>query len=296
MVAKLEQVAQNKAFGGSITKYKFKSEALGGLDTQFNLFVPEGASGSSKVPLVTYLAGLTCNEDTAPWKAGLLHPAAAHSLALLFPDTSPRGANIPGEDADWDFGTGAGFYINATSSSYAKHYNMEKLITEEIQEVLKASEEGKVLDFERQSVTGHSMGGHGAITLYLKGIVGGKGVYKAASGFAPILNPVKCPWGEKIFKGYLEGGVEDGRAHDATELITKAKGKELHILADYGTGDNFYKQGQLLPEAFIAAAKTAGFGNSAVDVREREGYDHSYYFVSTFVPEHVAWHAKILKA
>ncbi|KAG9081180.1 hypothetical protein FRC07_014598 [Ceratobasidium sp. 392] len=179
------------------------------------------------------------------------------------------------------------------------HYNSEKLITEELQDVLKRSEEvGDVVDFERQSVMGHSMGGHGALTLYLKGVIagGGKGLYKAASGFAPIMNPVGCPWGTRAFEGYLKGGVEEGKEHDATELIGRAKGKEVYILADYGTGDNFYKQGQLLPEKFIAAAKSAGFNTDVVDVREREGYDHSYYFVSTFVPEHVAWHAKLLKA
>ncbi|KAG8714477.1 hypothetical protein FRC09_017575 [Ceratobasidium sp. 395] len=285
MVAKLEQVQRNKAFGGSITKYKFKSESFGGLETQFNLFVPEGAAPSSKVPLITYLAGLTCNEDTAPWKSGLLYPASTHSIALLFPDTSPRGASIEGEDADWDFGIGAGFYINATSEKWAKHYNSEKFIVEELQDVLKGSEEGEGIDFGRQSVMGHSMGGHGALTLYLKGVVGeGRRVYRAASGFAPVLNPVKCPWGTKAFGGYLKvnakrkGGVEEGKAHDATELIGKAKGKEVHILADYGTGDNFYKQGQLLPEAFVSSAKSAGFDTNAVDVREREGYDHSYYF------------------
>ncbi|CAE6524218.1 unnamed protein product [Rhizoctonia solani] len=326
MTVTLEQVAQNKAFGGSITKYKFVSEALGGLETHFNLFVPEGASSSAKykfvsealgglethfnlfvpegasssakVPVVTYLAGLTCNEDTAPWKSGLLLPASQHSLALLFPDTSPRGAKIATEDDSWDFGTGAGFYLNATASDWSKNYNMEKLITSEIQQVLKDNAEvGGVLDLDRQSVMGHSMGGHGAITLYLKGLLGTRqGVqYKAASGFAPILNPTKCPWGDKAFKGYLKGELEEGKAHDATELIAKAKGKNVQILADYGTADNFYKAGQLLPENFVAVAKDAGFGSETVNVREREGYDHSYYFVSTFVPEHVTWHALLLK-
>ena len=299
MVAKLEQIAQNKAFGGYITKYKFVSEALGGLETQFNLFVPEGASSSSKVPVVTYLAGLTCNEDTAPWKAGILLPASQDSLALLFPDTSPRGAKIPTEDDDWDFGTGAGFYLNASAPAWSKHYNMERLITVEIQQVLKADDKvGGVLDLDNQSVIGHSMGGHGAVTLYLKGVLGtGEGVkYKGASAFAPILNPVNCPWGDKAFKGYLKGALDEGKAHDATELITKAKGKDVRILADYGTADNFYKQKQLLPETFIGAAKNAGFGDDAVSVRERDGYDHSYYFISSFVSEHIAWHAKLLKA
>ncbi|KAB5591583.1 Transcription elongation regulator 1 [Ceratobasidium theobromae] len=287
MVAKLEQVAQNKAFEGTITKYKFVSSALGGLETHFNLFVPAGASASSKA------------KDTAPWKAGLLLPASQHSLALLFPDTSPRGANVPTEDDSWDFGTGAGFYLDATAPDWSKHYNMEKLITVEIQQVLKENEVvGNVLDFEKQSITGHSMGGHGAVSLYLKGVLGsGEGMrYKGASAFAPILHPVECPWGNRAFKGYLKDGLEEGKAHDATELIAKAKGKSLYILADYGTADNFYKQGQLLPEAFIAAAKDAGFESDAVNVREREGYDHSYYFVSTFVPEHIAWHAQLLRA
>ncbi|CAE7079219.1 unnamed protein product [Rhizoctonia solani] len=265
---KLEQVAQNKAFGGSLTKYKFVSEAFGGLETHFNLSVHEGR----------------------------LRPPSTLSPSS-FPTRHPEELKSPPKTILRTLGTG--FYCNATSSDWSKHYSMENLITSEIQRVLKEdSGVGDVLDLDRQSVMGHSMGGHGAITLYLKGVLGARdGVeYHAASGFAPILNPTKCPWGDKAFKGYLKGELEEGKAHDATELIAQAKGKSVQILADYGTADNFYKVAQLLPENLLAASKDARFGSDTVNVREREGYDHSYYFVSTFVPEPItSRHALILK-
>ncbi|KAJ6627107.1 carbohydrate esterase family 1 protein [Mycena sp. CBHHK59/15] len=285
----LDLVSSNKAFGGELRKYKFKSAALGGLDANFNLFLPPQAS-STNVPLLVYLAGLTCTEDNGAQKGAFFGPAAARGLALLFPDTSPRGAGVAGEDADWDFGTGAGFYLNATQPAFATYYNMRTHVTLELPQVLAAA--ALPLDLARQAVFGHSMGGHGALTLYL----GSKtNQYRSASAFAPICNPINCPWGQKAFNGYLQGGVtEAAEQYDATELI-KERTDPVHILVDYGTGDNFYKQGQLLPENFLQAARDAKHDEAEVKVRSQEGYDHSYYFISTFAADHINFHADFLQ-
>ncbi|GAA5913061.1 hypothetical protein JCM6882_005551 [Rhodosporidiobolus microsporus] len=290
MAAQIEQTAQNYTFGGVIRKYKATSSALGGLETNFNVFLPKEALDGAKVPVLYYLAGLTCTEDTAPWKGGFLRDAAAEGIAIVFPDTSPRGAGVEGEDKDWDFGTGAGFYVNATAEPWAKNYNMYKYVTEELPSLLSSLP----IDTSKSSIFGHSMGGHGALTIYLKNLASNK--YLSASAFAPISNPTQCPWGDKAFKGYLAGGVEEGKKHDATELIKEAKGKDVKILIDVGTGDQFYKDKQLLPENFIAARDAAGFSSKDVEVNLHDNYDHSYYFISTFAPAHVKFHAKVLKS
>ncbi|PFH54832.1 hypothetical protein AMATHDRAFT_52815 [Amanita thiersii Skay4041] len=285
----LQKLSSNKTFNGELIKYKFKSAALGGLDAQFNLYLPP-QSTVVKVPLLVYLSGLTCTEDNGAQKGGFFEAASKQGVAILFPDTSPRGAGIPGEDDDWDFGTGAGFYLNATNPKYSKHYNMLTHVTIELPQIMEAA--GLPIDFKRQSIFGHSMGGHGALTLYLASATQ---QYKSASAFSPISNPMKCPWGEKAFKGYLQGGIEEAKLrYDATELIARRK-DPVHILIDYGTGDNFYIQGQLLPENFLNAARGAGHDESHVRVRRHEGYDHSYYFISTFASDHVLYHAGFLK-
>ncbi|KAJ3483135.1 hypothetical protein NLI96_g6515 [Meripilus lineatus] len=320
----LEKLSSNKVFDGDLVKYKFKSTALGNLDANFNIFIPAHAS-KGKVPILVYLSGLTCTEDNGAQKAGFLGPAAKEGIAILFPDTSPRGAGIAGEDDDWDFGTvsyivhclmcrvydtirydairvcglygavGAGFYLNATNPKYEKHYNMLTHVTKELPEVIQQA--GLPIDFSRQSIFGHSMGGHGALTLYLSSIFEGVKQYRSVSAFSPISNPTKCPWGEKAFKGYLQGGVEEAKErYDATELISKIPKAPVHILIDYGTADNFLKQGQLLPENFLKAARDAGFDEVQVRVRSQDGYDHSYYFISTFGADHVHFHANFLKA
>ncbi|GAA6059035.1 hypothetical protein JCM10212_001260 [Sporobolomyces blumeae] len=287
----MEQVSENYSFGGVIRKYKFESTKLGRLETNVNVFLPEQALKGDKAPVLYYLAGLTCNEDTGAQKGGFLRDAAAEGIALVFPDTSPRGAGIEGEDKDWDFGTGAGFYLNATTEQYSKHYNMYDYIVSELPEKLSTLP----LDLSRQSIMGHSMGGHGALTLYLKNLSTSR-PFAAASAFAPIANPTKAPWGEKAFGGYLKGGVEEGKAYDATELLAQVgQDTDVKILIDVGTGDNFYKQKQLLPENFIEARASAGLSESAVQVNLHDNYDHSYWFISTFGPTHVKWHADILK-
>jgi len=287
----VEKVSSSRCFGGELNKYKFKSPALGGVTTKFNVFIPPSAS-SKLSPVLVYLAGLTCNEDTGAWKGGFIRDAAAENIALVFPDTSPRGAGIKGEDDDWDFGTGAGFYINATKTEWSKHYRMYDHIVTELPDAIRTL--GIALDLSRTSLFGHSMGGHGALSIYLRS----PDKFKSASAFSAIFNPSHddCQWGRKALEGYLKGGRTEGQAVDATELIRGYKGKnvKLNILADYGDQDNFYKQKQLLPENFQEAVREAGF-ESSVQVRRQAGYDHSYYFVSTFAPEHIKYHAEFLK-
>ncbi|KAI0785079.1 carbohydrate esterase family 1 protein [Abortiporus biennis] len=290
----LQKVSSNKVFDGELIKYKFKSTVLGDLDANFNLFLPANVA-KGPVPILFYLSGLTCTEDNGAQKGGFLGPAAKEGIAILFPDTSPRGAGIEGEDVDWDFGTGAGFYLDATNPKYSKHYNMLTHVTIELPKVIE--EAGLPIDFTRQSIFGHSMGGHGALTLYLQSLHSGTKQYRSVSAFSPISNPTKCPWGEKAFNGYLQGGIEEAKErYDATELISKLPKTPVHVLIDYGTGDNFYKQGQLLPENFLKAAREAGYDEMQVRVRSQEGYDHSYYFISTFGADHVHFHANFLKA
>ncbi|KAF8632989.1 hypothetical protein AX15_001586 [Amanita polypyramis BW_CC] len=285
--ADLEEISNSKVFEGKLIKYRFKSAALGDLDAKFNLYLPPQAD-RKKVPILTYLAGLTCTEDNGAQKGGFLGPAAEHGIAILFPDTSPREAEIQGENDYWDFGTGAGFYLDATNLKYSKHYNMYTHVTVELPRVIRDA--GLPVDLTRQAIFGHSMGGHGALTLYLSSSTK---QYKSASAFAPIANPTKSPWGEKAFSGYLQGGVTEAKErYDATELISRST-EPVNILVDYGTSDNF--RSQLLPENFLTAARNAGYDENNVRVRYQEGYDHGYYFVSTFASEHVRFHARFLE-
>lgn len=243
------------------------------------------------MPLLIWLSGLTCTPDNCTEKGFFQSGASKHGIAILYPDTSPRGLNLPGEKDNWDFGEAASFYINATQAPFDKNYHMETYITKELPDAVFA-EFGDKLDKERVSISGHSMGGHGALTLYLKY----PGLYKSVSAFAPISNPINCPWGQKAFAGYLgKDDTEGWKKHDATELIKGwNNSQDLKMLVDVGTGDNFYKQGQLLPENLEAAVKEAGL--SGLTLRYQEGYDHSYFFMASFSEEHVAHAAKYLKA
>ncbi|KAG0143330.1 hypothetical protein CROQUDRAFT_673024 [Cronartium quercuum f. sp. fusiforme G11] len=268
----LEKVSSNKTHSGRITKYSFVSSSLAGLQTLINVFIPPRPTHtpSKSLPVLFYLAGLTCNEDTGPQKGGFIQEASKHGIALVFPDTSPRGAKVPGEEDDWDF---------------------------ELPSVLAASD--LPLDLERTAIFGHSMGGHGALTLYLNHPT----LYKSCSAFAPITNPTNCAWGKKAFTGpngndgYLANGLEEGQRYDATELIKHTSTSDLKILIDYGSADQFYKDGQLLPEHFRdAVSQSTNLKSAQIDVREQENYDHSYYFVNTFAADHLAFHAKHLNA
>eukprot|EP01034_Spumella_vulgaris_P031487 gene31487-38889_t len=209
-------------------------------------------------------------------------------VAFVAPDTSPRGANIPTEDDSWDFGTGAGFYLDATAEPWSTNYNMYTYITKELPELL--AEQFTALDMNRVSITGHSMGGHGALTIAIKN----QSAYKSVSAFSPICNPSQCPWGVKAFTGYLGEDRTQWSAYDATELLLAAEITRFDdILIDVGTADSFLKGGQLLPEAFQQAAGKVG---QKVTLRLQEGYDHSYFFISTFVEDHVDFHAQRLNA
>ncbi|KAL7276082.1 hypothetical protein RUND412_000929 [Rhizina undulata] len=281
-----ETKATIRNFGGNLLKLTHFSKSTQ-TPMALNLYLPPVAlsNPAKKVPVLFYLSGLTCTGDNCAEKGGFQATASKLGIAIVYPDTSPRGANIAGEEESWDFGTGAGFYVDATEEPWRANYNMYTYISEELPSEL--WKEFEVLDKTRVGITGHSMGGHGALTLFLKN----PGKYLSVSAFAPISNPINCPWGQKAFSGYF--GPENKAKwaeHDATELVKKWQGP-LEVLIDVGTGDNFYKQKQLLPENFEAAAKEKGL--DAV-VRYQEAYDHGYYFISSFAEEHVQWHAKYL--
>jgi len=272
------------SFGGKLLKLTHNASTTG-CEMAVNLYLPPQAS-KGKVPVLLYLAGLTCTGDNGAEKGFLQSGASQKGIAIVYPDTSPRGLKIQGEDDAFDFGSGAGFYIDATASPWSKNYKMESYITSELPEALFSH--FSELDGSRVSITGHSMGGHGALTLFLKN----PGKYKSVSAFAPITNPVNCPWGEKAFGGYLGEDREVWKKHDATELVKKWKGS-LDVLIDVGTGDNFYKQKQLLPENFAEAAKASG-NDKGLTLRYQEGYDHSYFFISSFATDHINHAAKYL--
>ncbi|KAK3692437.1 Alpha/Beta hydrolase protein [Podospora appendiculata] len=291
MASSFTKTATFASFGGKLLKLTHASTATG-TPMAVNVYLPPAAlqPTPSKVPVLFYLSGLTCTPDNATEKGFFQHAASKLGLALVFPDTSPRGLNLPGEKDSWDFGEAASFYIDATAAPFDKNYRMETYITSELPAALFADAElGSLLDASRVAITGHSMGGHGALTLYLKN----PGKYASVSAFAPISNPTRCPWGQKAFAGYL-GSEDEGewRKHDATELVKGWTGRDLKALVDVGTGDKFYQNGQLLPENFEAAVKEAGV--EGLELRYQDGYDHSYFFMASFADDHVHHAAKHL--
>lgn len=279
----LELVEEHRCFDGVQRIYKHDARSIG-LPMRFSVFLPKEAA-SGKVPALFYLAGLTCTEETFPIKAGAQRYAAEHGIALIAPDTSPRGADIPGEKDAWDFGAGAGFYVDATREPWSKHYRMDSYVTQELRETVIA--ELPVRE-DRIGIFGHSMGGHGALVLALRN----PDIYRSVSAFAPIAAPSQCPWGVKAFSGYLGDDREAWKQYDASELIKgDAAGRfEGGILIDQGLADQFLAE-QLHPDVFERNAREAGH---TVNVRRHEGYDHGYFFISTFVGEHVAHHARVL--
>ncbi|KAL3895701.1 MAG: hypothetical protein SGCHY_004543, partial [Lobulomycetales sp.] len=235
-----------------------------------------------KCKTLVFLSGLTCTHENFIQKSGALKKAAELKLVLVCPDTSPRGLGIPGEDDSYDFGSGAGFYVDATEENWSK-YQMYSYIVSDLLGV--ASGVCGNIDTDRVGVFGHSMGGHGALTIGLKN----PGLFKSVSAFSPIVNPIACPWGVNAFKGYLgEENQEAWKAYDAVELAKTYSGPPLQILVDCGTEDNFLKQGQLLVERFKST------GNIAVETRMQPGYDHSYWFIQTFIDDHLMWHSNKL--
>lgn len=275
----MDIVSENKCFGGIQGVYTHDSTATGTKMT-FGLFLPEEAQ-SGPVPVLWYLSGLTCTHENAMTKAGAQAWAAEQGLALVFPDTSPRGESVANDEA-YDLGQGAGFYLNATQAPWAPHFQMETYILSDLSDLLF---ETCALDADRQSITGHSMGGHGALTLAAKS----PGRFRSVSAFSPICNPTESDWGQKQFTAYL-GSIDAGQAHDATRLA-ETGAFDMPLLIDTGTDDQF---GDLLKTEALAAALTKH--RAEATVRMQKGYDHSYYFVSTFMEDHIGFHAEALWA
>jgi len=288
-------LSRNICFGCSVERFEHTSEVLGSLPAKFHLITPPSAGGEADAaPLLIWLSGLSCTDENFVNKAMPYKAAAELGLAILVPDTSPRGAGAPHEDDAYDFGTGAGFYVDATQPEYKKHYNMYSYITDELIKVAKAAAQGRV-DFDRKSICGHSMGGHGALIIALKN----PDMFRSVSAFAPICNPVNCAWGKKCFGGYLGGSGdsqnESWRAYDATELMLKRDGPlyaNRDIMIEQGSADNFLGEKQLLPENFARACEKVG---QKLDLQFREGYNHSYFFIATFIERHLEFHAKALQ-
>ncbi|PRG51225.1 S-formylglutathione hydrolase [Burkholderia gladioli] len=283
----LELLSSHAAFGGEQRFYRHDSAAIG-LPMKFSVFLPrQAAHDGARVPALFFLAGLTCDEETFMIKAGAQRFAAEHGIALIAPDTSPRGANVPGETAAWDFGVGAGFYLDASEAPWATHYRMESYIVDELRALVLGA---LPIEGTRLGIFGHSMGGHGALTLALRH----PGVWRSVSAFAPIAAPMRCAWGEKAFTGYLGEDRERWKEHDASELVARSDAPRYAdgILVDQGLADQFLPT-QLNPEVFEAACREAG---QPLTLRRHEGYDHGYYFISTFIADHLAHHAKTLLA
>jgi len=280
----LELISEHACFGGVQRFYKHSSAEIG-LPMRFGLFLPPQALAGQAVPLLTYLAGLTCNEETFAIKAGAQRQAAELGLAILTPDTSPRGAGIVGEDHHWEFGVGAGFYLDATEMPWSGHWCMESYI---VMELLPAVASQFGLDGRRLGLFGHSMGGHGALTLALRH----PGVFKSVSAFAPICAPTQCPWGHNAFTGYLGQDESTWLAHDASALMAQQTSAPYAngILIDQGLADKFLVE-QLKPELFEAACAQAG---QPLTLRRHAGYDHGYYFIQTFMADHLRYHAERL--
>lgn len=250
---------------------------------KFGIYLPPQAE-NNKVPVVYWLSGLTCTEQNFITKAGAQRVASELGLIVVAPDTSPRGVNIEGEDDSYDFGSGAGFYVDATEEKWKNNYRMYSYITSELPKVINSNFNTKP---DKVSIFGHSMGGHGALICALKN----PGQFCSVSAFAPISNPIQAPWGIKAFTGYLGTDQSKWKEYDATELVKSYQGPQLNVLVDQGASDNFYVEKQLLPENFKAATVA---NNVDMVLRMQEGYDHSYYFIATFVEDHLRHHAKHL--
>ena len=277
----LEIVSENRAHGGRQLVVKHASSSTG-TDMTFSIFLPPQAE-ERPCPVVWYLSGLTCTHANVTEKGEYRAACAEHGLIFVAPDTSPRGLDVPGDPAgSWDFGLGAGFYVDATEAPFDRHYRMWTYVTEELP-ALVAGE--FPVDMERQAITGHSMGGHGALTVALRH----PGRFRSVSAFAPIVAPGRVPWGEKALGGYLGNDRVAWRKHDAVALIED--GARLpEILIDVGLADPFIEK-ELRPELLERACADAGI---ALTMNRREGYDHSYYFISTFMADHLRWHAERL--
>ncbi|XP_063902635.1 S-formylglutathione hydrolase [Zophobas morio] len=280
----LTEISSNKIFGGFQKVFSHESKHLGCV-SKFGVYLPPQAE-QKKLPVIYWLSGLTCSEANFIEKSGAQKYAAEHGVIIVNPDTSPRNLNIAGDSESWDFGVGAGFYVDATQDPWKKNYKMYSYVTSELIQII--GENFPILE-GKQSIMGHSMGGHGALICALKN----PGLYKSVSAFAPICNPSECPWGIKAFTGYLGPKESGGWAQwDATELVKNYNGPPIELLIDQGSEDNFLNAKQLLPENLVEACK---LNHVPVIFHKREGYNHSYYYISTFIGEHVKHHMEFLQ-
>ena len=282
----IQTISETRCFGGTMGFYRHASQ-VNQCDMQFAVFVPPQAE-KGNVPVVTYLSGLTCTEENFMAKAGAQRYAAELGLILVAPDTSPRGEGVPDDpDGAWDFGLGAGMYVNATQEPWARHYNMYDYVLQELQSAVFDNFPG---DRDRQGLTGHSMGGHGALTIGLRN----PGTYQSLSAFAPICTTLHSPWGQKSLGHYLGEDTADWQVYDASDVARNVAdvSKVEKILVDQGLDDAFLKE-QLQPERLEAACAESGL---ALEVRRHDGYDHGYYFIATFIGDHLKHHAALLGA
>ena len=277
----LQQLSSQKVFGGQHVRYQHDSSVLN-CSMQFAVYLPPQIELGKPLPVLYWLSGLTCTDENFMQKAGALKVAAELGLIIVAPDTSPRGANVPDDPAGaWDFGLGAGFYINATQTPWAQHYRMYDYVVDE----LPALVEKHLPVSDKRSISGHSMGGHGALICALRE----PQRYRSVSAFAPISQPTQCPWGDKAFSNYLGTQRETWLEWDASALIAKAT-QQLPMLVDQGEADSFLVE-QLKPSALQEAAERAGY---PLTLRLQPGYDHSYYFIASFIDEHLRFHARSL--
>ena len=277
----IEIVSSNKSFGGWHKRYRHRSSTLN-CDMQFSIYLPPQAAQTSKLPVLYWLSGLTCTDENFMQKAGAQRLAAELGLIVVAPDTSPRGDEVPDDpDGAWDFGLGAGFYLNATQEPWARHYRMHDYVVQELPALIEANFPASA----KRGISGHSMGGHGALVCALRN----PGRYHSVSAFAPINNPMNCPWGEKAFSRFLGIDRTQWREWDACALLADA-GEKLPILLDQGDRDDFLDN-QLKPDALQAAAESAGH---PLTLRMQHGYDHSYYFIASFIDDHLRHHAQAM--
>ena len=280
----LETISETKCFGGRIGFYRHAS-AVNNCDMRFSVFVPPQAA-SGNVPVLTFLSGLTCTEENFMVKSGAQRMAAELGIMLVSPDTSPRGDDVPDDpDGDYDFGLGAGFYLNATEEPWSRHYHMYDYVTQELQRAVFDNFPG---DAERHGLSGHSMGGHGALTIGLRN----PDMFRSISAFAPICTTLDSPWGRKALGHYLGDDTDTWRDYDACEVARSVADGRTHskILVDQGLADDFRAE-QLRPELLEAACAESGL---PLELRSHEGYDHSFYFISTFIADHLRHHAVLL--
>ncbi|MHB8248211.1 MAG: S-formylglutathione hydrolase [Acidithiobacillus sp.] len=274
----LELLEEHAAFGGRVQRYRHVSQSCAA-PMSFSVYLPPQAA-PGLLPVLYFLAGLTCTEETFMIKAGAQRYAAEHGILLVAPDTSPRATGTPGEDEDWDFGSGAGFYVDATAAPWSAHYQMYRYVTEELPALVARHFS---TDPQRQSIFGHSMGGHGALVCALRN----PGRYRSVSAFAPVCAPSRSPWGQKAFSRYLGGDERAWQAYDSIALLQEQKAP-LPILIDQGLQDPFL-------ESELKTRWLEAEAGDKVTLRWQEGYDHSYYFIASFVGEHLAFHARHLR-